>query len=538
MRKVTPWQWALLILAIAGAFLLRWHDLSQIFLWLDDTDFFNENLYGSHPRSLLDYALTTRDATTNTWGWPAILWIACRLFGATLQVARGCSLAAGTAAVAAVFLLVYRMLPEEGSGSRFAPAIAAAILTAISMPQMEFSQRLFPYAVVPLAASLLIYAHLGLFRALAGPLTVDVGLLRPLAYYTIAGALAACAHPSLNLLLAASVLLLGVHAFSLTRTTHWLGAASALQRRPPAERMRFFRAAVPAALVLLAAIASNAKNPRFGYRIYLTGYYHSLSLRSVPKLIAHAYDLLTYHLNLFYNPALYWPERWNWALLPLVLLCLWGWWRASSGQFGSEARELGRFALLAMSIPAALSFAGMFPFGGVRQTLILSPFLLAFTALGFYSLFARPATLVLAATLAAAYLAAWAYNLPRFYADRVSAYNAEDILQVWRAEGRPSNIYSRGSERELGYMLRRYPEIHIHSLDKDQKPPYILVSAHWPPLETNSMFAGYAEYLRQAGYRATLVMEKPPVYFENLEEYRTCLYYPPNGLWIYKVTAP
>ncbi|HEY6346035.1 MAG TPA: hypothetical protein VIY49_31490 [Bryobacteraceae bacterium] len=550
MRKMMLWQWALLVLVIVGAFLLRWHDFSRIFLWLDDTDFFNENLYGSHPKSLLDYALTTRDATTNTWGWPAILWMACRLFGATLQVARGCSLAAGTAAVAAVFVLVYRLLPEEGSGSRFAPAIAAATLTAISMPQMEFSQRLFPYAVVPLAASLLISAHLGAHLGLLRALTGGEGLARPMAYYTIAGAFAACAHPSLNLLLAASVLLLGLHAFFLTRTTHSLCAfslmrtthslcaARALQRRPPAERFRFFCAAVPAALVLLAAIASNAKNPRFGYRIYLTGYYHSLSLRSIPKLIAHGYDLLTYHLNLFYNPALYWPERWNWALLPLVLLCLWGWWRASSGQFGFEARELGRFALLAMSIPAALSFAGMFPFGGVRQTLILSPFLLAFTALGFYSLFARPATLALAATLAAAYLAAWAYNVPRFYADRVSAYNAEDILQVWRAEGRPSAIYSRGSERELGYMLRRHPEIHIHSLDKDQKPPYLLVSAHWPPLETNSMFAGYAEYLRQAGYRATLVMEKPPVYFQNLEEYRTSLYYPANDLWIYKVTAP
>jgi hypothetical protein len=222
MRKITPWQWALLVLVIAGAFLLRWHDFSQIFLWLDDTDFFNENLYGSHPKSLLDYALTTRNATTNTWGWPAILWVACRLFGATLQVARGCSLAVGTTAVAAVFVLVYRLLPEEAPGSRFAPAIAAATLTAISMPQMEFSQRLFPYAVVPLAASLLIYAHLGLFRALTG----GEGLPRPVAYYTIAGALAACAHPSLNLLLAASVLLLGVHAFSLTRTTHSLCAFS------------------------------------------------------------------------------------------------------------------------------------------------------------------------------------------------------------------------------------------------------------------------------------------------------------------------
>jgi hypothetical protein len=530
MRKLTPWQWALLVLVIAGAFLLRWHDFSRIFLWIDDTDFFNENLYGSHPRSLLDYALTTRNATTNTWGWPAILWMACHLFGATLEVARGCSLAAGTGAVAAVFLLVYRLVPEEARGSRFAPAIAAAALTAISIPQMEFSQRLFPYTVVPLAASLLIYAHLGLFHALTGPLTGfptgNVGLLRPVGYYTIAGALAACAHPSLNLLLAASVLLLGVHA------------APALRLRQPAERIRFFRAAAPAALVLLAVIASNAKNPRFGYRVYLTGYYHSLSLGSIPKFIAHGYDLLTYHLNLFYNSALYWPERWNWALLPLVLLCLWGWWRASSGRFGSEARELGRFALLAISIPAALSFAGMFPFGGVRQTLILSPFLLAFTALGFYSLFARPATLALAAVLAAGYLAAWAYNLPRFYAERVSAYNAEDILQAWRAAGQPSIIYSRGSERELQYTMRGHPEIHIRSLDRYETPPYLLASAHWAPLETNSMFMGYAEDLRQAGYRATLVMEKPPVYLPNLEKYRTCLYYPPNGLWIYKVTAP
>src|SRR6516225_3174275 len=113
------WQWILLLAVVLAASLLRFHNLSNIFLWVDETDFFNERVFLNPPQPLLAFMSQTRDATTNTWGWPAILWIACRFFGGTLQVARTPGALAGTAMVLAMFFLVYKLLPEDFPGHRF-----------------------------------------------------------------------------------------------------------------------------------------------------------------------------------------------------------------------------------------------------------------------------------------------------------------------------------------------------------------------------------------------------------------------------------
>src|SRR5581483_6054795 len=82
------WRWALLAGVLLAALLLRMHDVSRIFLWLGETDTFNEYIFGEHPKSLLDFAVTTRSTTTLSWGWPAVVWVAAKLFGATIGVAR------------------------------------------------------------------------------------------------------------------------------------------------------------------------------------------------------------------------------------------------------------------------------------------------------------------------------------------------------------------------------------------------------------------------------------------------------------------
>ncbi len=503
-----------------GAFLLRAHHLSRIFLWLDETDFFNEYLYGSHPKSLVDFALTTRRLTTNTWGWPAIIWISCRVFGATIEAARACSVLAGTAAVVLVSILAYRLILNVSASSRFAGAIIAATLTAIAMPQMEFSQRTYPYAAVPLAAAFLILTHLEVYRGISDHRSGKT-ILRRTALYTVAGTLAVCIHPSLNVLLAVSAVLLVGRA---SREFFW----------PPGPgRIRFLQTVFAAGLILAGAMLINAKNPKSGYRIYLVGYYHPLSLRSIPRLAAHAYDLLTYHLNLFYNTSLYWPERVNWAILPLVLLCLLGWSLSGAGKFAAQAQQLALFGVMTTLTLGTLSIVGVFPFGGVRQTLLLSPFLLVFTALGFCACCGNPKGRILASLVATVYLAAWAFNLPRFYNERVAIYSAEDVVQAWQLHGK-LRYYSVGSEREVQYTMRQHPEIEIESLPEFSKPPYLLVATHFP-LE-DVWFINYREYLRRTGYKAILVMEKPPLHLESFE-HRTCLYFPPNGFWIYMVTA-
>jgi hypothetical protein len=524
MPKTLRWQWMLLGAVAFAALLLRAHHLSQISLWLDETDFFNEKVWGAHPQSLFDFAKSTKDATTNTWGWPAVIWISCRIFGPTVGIARMPSVVVGTAAVLLVFLLVYRLIPTNFAGSRFVPAIFAAAIAAMTMPQMEFSQRTYPYGAAPFTAAALLLTHLTVLQATLERRRSEKRLFRALVLYTIVASLALCIHPSLGLLVAASLAFLIARLFPGFLQQAW------------EERKRSLFFVLGASLILICSALLNAKNPKYGFRPYLVRYYHAPSLGSIPVLLKHAYDVFTYNLNPFYNTSLYWPEQVNWAILPLVLLCLWGWVRAASGKFGQQARHLAFLGLVALAMPALLSLRRAFPFGGVRQTLFLSPFFFVFTALGFYAFRSRRATRLLGMSIALLYVVFWALNLPRFYSDREPAYSAEDIVRAWQTNGKLP-VYARGCEREVQYGLRGHPEIRIESLPLFSKPPYLLISTHWPPLEQNHMFAGFADYLQKSGYQATLVTQEAPKNLDSLQ-YSTCLYFPPNGLWIYKVTAP
>lgn len=525
MAGITRLRWGFFIVVVAGAFLLRVHDVSRIFLWLDETDFFNLHVWGSHPQSLVEFAKGTKDTTTNTMGWPAIIWLSCRLFGPTLVVARAGAVLAGTASVVLVFVLSYRLVPVTLGAARFTPAIIAAALTAVVIPQIEFSQRTYPYGGITLAATALLLAHLEVFGALADGLAGEMPRL--MALYTLAGVFALFVHPSLALLVAVSM------AFLMARA-----AREFISRRSakPGARIGFLKPALLSISILAIAALLNAKNPRLGHRIYLPEYYLPRSLHSIPTLAGLSYDLFTYNLNLFYNSSLYWPRLINGALLPLVLLCISGWALALAGKFGTQARQLALVGLAVTGTLAALSTVGVFPFGGVRQTLMLSPFLFAFTGLGGSFLSRRRATRVIGGLAAIAYLTAWAINLPRFYDERVSVFNADDIVQAWRQNGELP-VYTRGSEWELQYVMRNHPEIEIHTLAPFPRAPYLLVATHWPPLENQTFYFGYAQSLKRDGFQATLVMAKPAYHLDSLT-YRASLYYPPNSFWVYKITGP
>lgn len=510
------WPWLALAALIAAALMLRLHDLSRIFLWLDETDFFNEHLFGAHPESLPAFALGARDATTNTMGWPAIIWIVCHLFGTTLSAARAGAVIAGTAAVGLIFLLVYRLLSPVLGTRRFIASFVAAVLAATSVAQIDFSQRTYPYGATTFAAAALIIAHFELLKALTNRAK---RLEASAALYTCAAVFAVFIHPSLDVLLGISIIFLLIHAVR--------------------ERARFLRAACWMVPILGLAVWWNAKNPNLGHRLYLPQYYHQPDsiagfIRVIPRLAGHAYDLIAYHLNLFYNASLYWPEKINWALFPLVLLCLTGWAFAWSGRFGVPARHAAKLALAITAALALLSMKGLYPFGGVRQTLFLSPFLFAFTGLGALLLLQSRMMRIGATAAAVAYLALWAVNLPRFYQERVADYSADDIVQAWRQNGRIP-VYTRGSERELYWVMRNHPEVEIHSLAPKTPAPYLLVATHWPPLQ-DPMYFGYPRMLDDLGYKATMVLTKPAFHLDSLRA-RTSLYFPPNSFWVYKVTA-
>jgi len=512
-------RWLVPVAIALVALLLRAHQVSQVFLWLDETDMFNEYVYGEHPKSLVDFALSTRNATTVTWGWPAIIWIVSRLFGPVIETARMPTVFVSAAGVLLLFFLVYRILADSRE-DRFLPAVFAALLAAVSITQMEFSQRTYPYGATPCIAAAILLAHFEVLRAASGGWKLNREIIRTLVVYTAVASFAFCIHASLVLLLAVSILFL-----------FWSGLRGLLQQ-PWAERKRFLWLASSCGAVLFCFALLNAKQPHFGFRPYLAQYYLPLSIGSIPALLSHAYGLFTYQLDLFYNAALYWPDSLNPVLLPLVVLCVSGWTLMVRGKFGAPAQHLAFLGLAAVTVPALLCFAKVYPFGGVRQTLFLNPFFLACTALGFYALRQHTATRVLGMLAAGGYLILWVANLPRFYNERKPVYAANEIVEAWKQNGNLP-VYARECERELRYQLRGHPEIHIQTLPRVSKPPYLVVATHnW--IGDHTWYSGYPEFLEQAGYEATVVKQEQARYLNSPAQ---SIYFPPNGLWIYKVTA-
>lgn len=528
----TPWLWCALVVALALG--LRLYHLPHIFLWTDETGFgygpgyFNENVYGNPPMSLYDFAWKLNKQnqfSTNTWGWPAIVWITCRIFGGYLTVARIPGVLIDAVFVLLVFVLTWRLLPSTLAG-RTAVAAGAATLAALSMPQMEFSQRVLPYVSVSCMAAAILLTHLNIWRLISQREKLLPGLGRAAALYTAAGCLALCMHPSLSFLLAVSMLILAITVIG------------GFAQRTREEKRRIVAVAGAASLFFAGFVLLNAKSVHSGYHAVLAAYYHRLAVDSIPKLVFHAYDLAAYHLNLFYNPALYLPDRPNPVLIFPALLCALGFIQAAAGGYGLRARHFAILAFVALSLTAFLSIGRIhvFPFGGTRQTLFLSPFLFVFTALGGCGLCANRLTRHAAVGAAVLYAALWAVNLPRFYRDRLESYTGQDLLRLWQQNGRLPifvNEYSRG---EIRYALRNHPEI---SYFPPQGPPpptasYLMISTH-APLGDPYWVPAMKEWYEETRSKVTLLMAQPAAHPQTQACRIGCLYSPPSGLWVYRV---
>jgi hypothetical protein len=136
--------------------------------------------------------------------------------------------------------------------------------------------------------------------------------------------------------------------------------------------------------------------------------------------------------------------------------------------------------------------------------------------------------------LAAGYLLIWGLNLPAFYYQRQAMYTPEELVATWKQNG-SLPIYARECERELRYELRQHPEMSISTLPSEMKPPYLLIGTHnW--ISDNRWYGTFPEYLKKSGYHASLVKEAPSWHLDS-RWHSQSLYFPPNGLWVYKVTA-
>jgi len=228
----------------------------------------------------------------------------------------------------------------------------------------------------------------------------------------------------------------------------------------------------------------------------------------------------------------------NPALLPLVGLCIFGWICAAFGKFGQVAKQLSLLATICFALTAGLSLFKKYPFGGVRQTVFMTPFLLSFTAMGFYTLARLPKVKAIAAIVAIAYLILWVINLPHFYRERIIPFDSKELLTVWEQNGK-LKVYTLDNCRDsIQYRLHKHSEVKAQNLpfpSLPNDPPFLIVSTHWA-IEDDLWRPRLKEEIKRSGYIATLIMKRAAKYPVR-PEYIQLLYWPPNGLWVYKITT-
>lgn len=518
------WRWPVLLAVFLVGFFLRVHSVGDIFLWLDETEFFNAAVYGDHPTPLVEFVLDRKQRTTNTIGWPAVVWVSSRAFGRTVKAARAPSVVVGTAAILAIFFLIRRIARNNTWGDPFIPAIFAALLTAICIVQMEFSQRTYAYGATPFFSAMILLAHFEVWSLLRATQRSLPKLSLATAFYSLVCAVSLFINPTLAIAAGISFLVL-IAIFGLE-----------FFRTHGEERLALLGNSTVMGLVLFLAALVNAKNPIYGFRPYMLSYYHPPDLGALSFLVKHAYDLLAYHLNLFYNGALYWPLKPNLVLLPLIAICFLGWAWAAAGRLGAAARHLALLGALAIAAPAMLSLHNNFPFGGVRQSLFLTPYVLGFTALGFYAFRFARWTRATGVVIAGVYMTLWGINVSHFYQDRVLPFTAQELVRAWQLNERSPICTTGGSVDSIRYWLRDYPEITINNTCASNLPPapFLVVSPYWD-LQHDQWHTQLLEKLAISGNAVSLLIERPAKYMASWE-HPTTLYFPPNGLWVYKVT--
>jgi hypothetical protein len=199
------------------------------------------------------------------------------------------------------------------------------------------------------------------------------------------------------------------------------------------------------------------------------------------------------------------------------------------------AKQLSLLGTISLVLIAILSLFKKYPFGGVRQTFFMTPFLFTFTAIGFYTLVRSVKIKPIAVIVGVAYIILWTINLPHFYQERVQPFDSRELLTVWEESGKRKIYTLGGCKDSIQYRLRQHSHVKIQNLPFPLHidEPFLLVSLHWG-IEEDLWLPRLQEEIKRSGYVATLVMKREPKYPVKAE-YIQSLYWPPNGLWVYKI---
>jgi len=184
-----------------------------------------------------------------------------------------------------------------------------------------------------------------------------------------------------------------------------------------------------------------------------------------------------------------------------------------------------------------LALLKKYPFGGVRQTIFMTPFLLSFTAIGFYTVVRSPKLKPIGVVVAVAYIILWMINLPHFYRERVQPFDSKELMTTWEQSGKLKVYTLGGSNESIRYRLRGQPRIEIKDLPWPRLPneeSFLLVSTHWS-IEDELWRPKLKGEIESSGFVGTLLMNRLPKY-PLKRDYIQSLYYPPNGLWVYKIS--
>jgi hypothetical protein len=128
-------------------------------------------------------------------------------------------------------------------------------------------------------------------------------------------------------------------------------------------------------------------------------------------------------------------------------------------------------------------------------------------------------------------LSLWTVNLPKFYSERLTQYEAAELVSHSVQNG-GIGILPWYCDHALRYSVRDRPNVPL--LKEMPKAPFLLVSTR-RPLENTGWWQPVYGYIQESGYKVTLVDQKRPAHPESLK-YSGSLYFPPNGLWVYLVT--
>jgi uncharacterized membrane protein len=336
---------SILIVVIAAT--LRFHDLPSRSLWFDEAIAANNSRI-----SLAATLANTRSLNSAPISYPLILYAAQEL-DATAATVRLPAAIAGTLAVIAI-LAFSRVGIDRGI------ALIAGLIFALSPTQVRYSQEVREYALAVLVSVLMMH---GLLGSLRNPGTHNKSL-----YIT---------------LLVAPFVQYGLILFGAA-----IVAALALEgTRQYGLRRTLRRAAIAAITLIAGSTISYVLTLRYQLSIssdwwYLQSQLYEGRLYNAPKILEFLRDN-TYRLLMFTANGLVVV-----LALPAFGVMLWRSGEVSNDQY-TPSRIILSLLAAAIGIVAAGAILGIYPYGGIRQCIFLTPLIVMAIASSFGAVLGR-----------------------------------------------------------------------------------------------------------------------------------------------------